>query len=164
MLKLVKSPRDLPPRGLMDIYLEDNQAAGAEDYPHQPPARQLQLAEEDFWQYLSQVFFPTPGAVYALWEAEGRPVSALRLEPYRDGLLLEGLATRPDFRRRGCAGALIGAVQALPEVERLYAHVEKRNRPSLAVHKQCGFRVTAEYARYIDGSVDPHACTLVWER
>ena len=73
--------------------------------------RQIQLAEEEFYRYLSQVFFKTPGAICAVWEESGRYVSALRLEPYRDGLLLEALDSQTKLRRRGYAGGLIEAVQ-----------------------------------------------------
>lgn len=164
MLKLVKTRKELPLPQLMALYEESNRRIGAQRYSREPEPRQLQLAEEDFRQYLAQVFFSTPGAMYALWLVEGNPVSALRLEPYRDGMLLEGLETAPDHRCRGCASRLVAEVQALPGVERVYSHVDKRNHPSRIVHERCGFRVVADYAAYIDGSVDSRSVTLCWER
>jgi len=75
----------------------------------------------------------------------GRYVSALRLEPYRDGLLLEALETAPEQRRKGFAAALIRAVQCFLEGKtKLYSHVDKRNLSSLKVHEKCGFRIVSE--------------------
>ena len=109
------------------------------------------------------MFFPTDGVVYAIWEAEGRYVSALRLEPYRDGLLLEALETAPDQRRKGYGRRLILSVlEQFPGVK-IYSHVHKRNLPSLAIHEKCGFRRISEQAVYIDGSVNSRACTLCYE-
>ncbi len=114
--------------------------------------------------YLLNVFFQTSGAILALWEQEGRYVSGLRLEPYRDGLLLAGLLTAPDQRRKGHARQLIQAVQEkLGAGGKLYSHVDKKNAASLAVHQKCGFRIIKDCARYLDGSVDLKCCTLLYE-
>lgn len=164
MLKLVKTMKELPLPQLMALYEESNRDIGEQRYSREPEPRQLQLAEEDFRQYLSQVFFSTPGAMYALWLVEGIPVSALRLEPYRDGMLLEGLETAPNHRIRGYASRLVAAVQTLPGMERLYSHVGKRNYPSQIVHERCGFQEVADHAAYIDGSVTTHAVTLRWDK
>jgi GNAT superfamily N-acetyltransferase len=123
----------------------------------------LQQAEEEHRAYLQEVFFRTPGAVLALWEEAGKYVSALRLEPYRDGLLLEALETAPAERRKGYAGKLIQAVQERFAQEKIYSHVSKRNIPSLRTHEVCGFRRIAENAVYADGSVTSRSCTLCWE-
>lgn len=123
--------------------------------------RQLELAEQDFYQYLREVFFPVPGAVYCIWQEENAYVSALRLEPYRDGLLLEALETAPGERRRGYAEALIRAVLERFAPTKIYSHVGKRNYPSLKTHEKCGFRRALDYAVYVDGSVNRHCCTLV---
>ena len=102
-----------------------------------------------------------PGAVYALWVEDGRYRSALRLEPYEDGLLLEALETAPKYRRQGYAEKLMRAVQeAFPQ--KIYSHVSKRNKASLAIHEKCGFRQVLDYARYIDGSVAHNAITLCY--
>lgn len=164
MLKLARSRKDLSFPALMEVYLEENQRLGREAYPGEPEMRQLELAEGDFRQYLTESFFPTPGGLYAIWEEQGRYVSALRLEPFEDGLLLEALETGPGHRGRGYATRLVEAVQQLPQVGKLYSHVGKGNRPSQAVHQKCGFRQIADHAVYIDGSVDSRAVTLCWER
>ena len=156
MLIIAASIRQLRMEELMEVYADSNREK-ASDWPNLPKLFALELAEREFRQYLDTVFFRTPGAVMALWEEHGRYVSALRLEPYRDGLLLEGLETAPDHRKRGYAAALITAVQAyLRELGavRLYSHVGKRNAPSRRTHETCGFSRISDHAVYISGSVD----------
>ena len=109
MLYLARSLSQLHFGSLMAVYGEGNPENGREAWPEEPEMRQIQLAEEEFYRYLSQVFFKTPGAICAVWEESGRYVSALRLEPYRDGLLLEALETDPEQRRRGYSAGLIEA-------------------------------------------------------
>ena len=144
---------------LMEVYAEGNEENGEDMWPELNREQRLLRAEQAFYQYLSEVFFPVPSAVYAIWEENGKYVSALRLEPYEDGLLLEALETAPQYRRRGYGEKLIRAVQdAFPQ--KIYSHVSKRNVPSLAIHKKCGFQQVLDYAKYIDGSVARNAVTL----
>ena len=150
---------------LMEVYQEGNRETGGRNYPEEPPQRQLELAEEDFREYLCRIFFAGENARYFILEAAGRYVSALRLEPYGDGLLLEALETAPDCRRKGYAAALIRQCQQYLTQEgkvRLYSHVSRRNAASLRTHEKCGFRQISDYARYIDGSVDRRAVTLLY--
>ena len=163
MLILAQSIRDLSFSKLMGVYIEGNLENAEEFYPDLPEGQKLMQAEQDFYQYLNEVFFRTSGAVYAIWEAQGSYVSVLRLEPYRDGLLLEALETAPPSRRQGYAEKLIRAVQEQFSNQRIYSHVSKKNAASLQVHEKCGFRRISEYAAYIDGSVNQRACTLCWE-
>ena len=144
---------------LMEVYAEGNEENGEDMWPELNREQRLLRAEQAFYQYLAEVFFLVPGAVYAIWEENGTYVSALRLEPYEDGLLLEALETAPQCRRRGYGEKLIRAVQdAFPQ--KIYSHVSKKNVPSLAIHKKCGFRQVLHYAKYIDGSVARNAVTL----
>lgn len=163
MLILAKNMAQLHFGRLMEVYTEGNRENGSDLYGDLPPEQALLQAEQDFYQYLKEAFFPADGAVYAIWEVEGHYVSALRLEPYRDGLLLEALETAPHARRRGYAQKLILAVLDRYPGTRIYSHVHKRNIPSLAVHEKCGFRRISEQAVYIDGSVNSRACTLCHE-
>ena len=163
MLHLIQNRKQLPFSQLMAVYAEGNRENGRERYPHEPEFRQIFLAEQDFYTYLQEVFFSVQGALYALWEEDGRYVSALRLEPYRDGLLLEALETAPDCRGKGYAQALIRAVQKELDGTKIYSHVSKGNLPSMAVHEKCGFRRISEQAVYIDGSVNSCACTFCFE-
>ena len=161
MLLRFSSLRDIKFPELMAVYEEGNRENAADRYPEESVYRGLALAEEDFRQYLGEYFFPTPGAVYYVWQANGRYVSALRLEPYRDGLLMEALETRPDMRRKGFAAKLIKEMLlTLPKSTVVYSHVSKRNIASLKTHEVCGFEKMLDYAVYADGSVLRNSCTL----
>ena len=160
MLKIAVSMKDLSFSRLMEVYREGNLENGADRWPELSEDRRLLLAEQDVYDYLHETFFRTRGASYAIWEEEGKYRSALRLEPYRDGLLLEALETVPDCRRRGYAVELIRAVLERYANVKIYSHVGKRNAASLSVHEKCGFRRIQEHAVYIDGSVNDRCCTL----
>lgn len=163
MLQIVSGLKELDFAGLMAVYEEGNRENGRDNYPDEPEYRQLFLQEENFYRYLQQIFFVTPGAVCAVWEENGEYRAALRLEPYKDGLLLEALETAPAYRRLGYARQLIKAVLARYPAERIYSHVHKKNLPSLAIHEACGFQRISEQAAYIDGSVNSRCCTLCYE-
>ena len=152
MLLVVDKLKDLSFSQLMDVYEEGNRENGEDLWPDLDPAQQILLAEQEFYQYLRQVFFPTENARYYIWEEKGQYVSALRLEPYRDGMLLEALETAPAQRKKGYAAQLIQAVQAACPEHRIYSHVSKRNAASLATHEKCGFHRVADHAVYADGS------------
>lgn len=154
MLLEAKRMKDLSFAQLMEVYIEGNldKECG------------LLQAEQDFFQYLREGFFATDGAVYYVWQQDGKYVSALRLEPFRDGWLLEALETAPDCRRNGYAEALMRSVIALPAYGRIYSHVHKKNIPSQRLHEKCGFRKILDQAVYIDGSVNSYACTWCYGR
>ena len=163
MLLMVDKLKNLSFSQLMDVYEEGNRENGKEFWPNLDPAQQMLQAEQEFYQYLRQVFFPTENARYYIWEEQGHYVSALRLEPYRDGMLLEALETTPSRRKKGYAARLIQAVQAVCPEQKIYSHVSKRNVASLRTHEKCGFRRIADYAVYADGSVNSRSYTLCWE-
>ena len=148
---------------LMQVYQEANIENGAIRYPHLSPIRQEAAAEQDFYQYLKEVFFRQQNSFYAVWEDEGMYTAALRIEPYQDGYLLCALETDPRFRRRGYATLLIQQVIAyLSALDdgAIYSHVSKRNTASLKTHNNCGFSIAADYAVYTDGSVQSNSYTL----
>lgn len=145
---------------LMAVYREGNEENAKDFFPNVPENQQILMAEQSFHQYLRECFFKTSGARYALWVVDGRYVSALRLEPYQDGLLLEALETHPQHRRRGYAAALIQAVLAQNPGVKIYSHVGKRNTASIKTHEKCGFQRILEHAVYADGSVLTSACTF----
>ncbi len=113
-------------------------------------------AHLDFYEEL-EAFFAAGDGVWAVWETEGVYVSALRLEPYRDGFLLAGLETHPRYRGQGYAQRLLAAV--LPEGA-VYSHVAKDNPVSLHIHEKLGFQIISDCAVYLDGSADRKAYTL----
>jgi len=163
MLQLATKLQELNVSQLMAVYEEGNRENGSILYPQLPEGQQILRAEQSFYEYLREGFFPVEGAVYALWVENGRYVSALRLEPYADGLLLEALETAPGQRRKGYAEKLIRAVlEQFPQ--KIYSHVSKKNTASLMVHQKCGFWQILDYAKYIDGSVLRTAVTLCYTR
>lgn len=166
MLKIARTMNQLNFGALMEVYREGNAENGAEFFPDLPEGLQLIRAEQEFYNYLNECYFDTRGAVYAMWYENDVCVSALRLEPYQDGLLLEALETAPNRRRHGYARALIRAVIAWLGEQgrpRVYSHVSKRNKASLAVHASCGFRKHLDWAVYADGSVMRNSVTLVYD-
>ena len=165
MLLVASSLHELSFPKLMEVYAESNRENGEDRYPGETPARRQALAEEDFRDYLSQVFFTAENARYFILEEAERYVSALRLEPYEDGMLLEALETAPEFRKRGYAAALIKKTQEYLKVQgsvRLYSHVSRSNAASLRTHEKCGFRQILDYGRYIDGSINRRTVTLLY--
>ena len=147
----------------MDLYSEGNAENARDLYPDMDLNQGILQAENDFYTYLREVLFATPGAMYAVWEEEGVYISALRLEPYRDGLLLEALETHPDYRKQGYAKKLLLATLTLltdMEATVVYSHIHKGNVPSLKTHLSCGFERISEQAVYIDGSVTNRCCTM----
>ena len=167
MLVVLNRLTDISFGALMEVYIDANREHGLELAPGEPEARQIALSEQDFYSYLHDSFFTCPGAMYCIWEENKQYVSALRLEPYQDGLLLEALETAPSQRRKGYAVQLIQSVQRMLEQQgsvRIYSHVNKKNLPSLKTHFRCGFETYLDYASYIDGSVNYRAYTLRYEK
>ncbi len=152
MLKIIKTLKELPFSALMEVYREGNLKKG-----------DLLTAEQDFYQYLKEGFFTEPEDCYCLWEKGGTLVSALRLQGYKDGLLLEALETAPEHRRKGHAEALVHSVLAAFADRKIYVHIEKKNKASALLHEKCGFFKILDYAVYADGSVTRSAVTYVRE-
>ena len=147
MLKLACSMADLDTEQLLEVYKGQG------------------IDEDDFLDYLRTDFFCQTDAFYALWTVEGRYAAVLRIEPYADGLLLESLSTTPESRRQGYAAALVAQVlehlRSTP-YRVLYAHIDKRNVPSLAIHKKCGFTMHSDSAKDIDGTFTQKSCTMCY--
>ncbi len=121
---------------------------------HQLMAVYSQEQEMSFFDDLSD-FFSQKKAFYCIWQ-DGDYVSALRLEPYGDGLLLSGLETKPDCRSRGYAKLLLKAVLSLEEVKswgKVYSHIHKRNIISQKLHKKMHFEKISDTAVLLDGTV-----------
>ena len=119
---------------------------------------------EDFWEYISRDFFAVSGSVYCIWEENGEYRSALRVEPYQDGMLLTGLETAPLYRRNGYAKRLLREVISYLKdnnCARLYSHVQKRNIPSQRFHSKMGFEEVLNYAHFTDGTISADANTLI---
>ncbi len=162
MLQIIRELSQINIAQLKEVYLQSNTENGARDYPELDANIQLVYAEQDFYAYL-KLFLEDKRSLCAVWAVEGVYKAALRLEPYQDGLLLAGLETAPDARRKGYAKMLVDAVLGYLSEQgsvRVYSHVDKRNTASLAVHRACGFTRILEHAVYADSSVSHSACTL----
>lgn len=155
MLLIAKRLAELDFPALMDIYIEGNREK-ADEYGDGG----LLQAEREFYDYLREVFFRQRDAFYAVWVEQGKYASALRLEPYKDGWLLEALETAPDHRKRGYAKALMGSVLEMMGQSVIYSHVSKRNEASLRTHYACGFVKHLDHVVYLDGSVSHRGITL----
>ena len=118
-------------------------------------------AEQALYDFLRHDFFPN--GICCLWEEKGRYVAALRLQPWKDGWLLDGLQTHRDHRRKGYAKALVLASLEKANVEKVYVHIQRQNAPSIALHTACGFHKILPYATYLDGSVYHSADTYLYE-
>lgn len=163
MLRLFYGLRDLHFGNLMALYAQSNMENADELYSELEQGEALLKVEGSFYQYLREDFFTVPGAIYAVWEEDGIYISALRLEPFRDGLLLEALETHPSYRRKGYAGKLIHSVTDHLKLQGqtvVYSHVDKRNTASLRTHLSCGFYKISDQAVYIDGSVTQRSFTM----
>lgn len=140
---------------LADVYLESNAKLAGTKFRSDPDNLGLLYAESDFYSYMKE-FLRDPDTCCALWCDGDRYISAVRIEPFEDGMLLSGLETSPEDRCRGAAGSLLKAVcetLANSGCNRLYSHIARDNKPSLAVHKRCGFLRHLGYAKCVDGSI-----------
>lgn len=148
MLKLVSSMKEVNIEQYLAVYRQPEWDSRVED---------------QMLSYLQEEFFTIRGAVCALWVADGRYVSALRLEPYKDGYLITAVETALQERRKGYAKALLQAV-----INRfggpVYSHIEKSNRPSLNLHNACGFAVCSDFAVLLDGTVTNRYCTVAYNK
>lgn len=154
MLIQVRSFGDLDFDALMDIYIEGNVENAEYFYPDETAEKGLALAIRDFRNFLCGKFFTRADAQYWI-SAEGEAyISALRFEKYQDGLLLEALETRPEYRGHGYAKRLIlDVLKKLPTKTKIYSHVAKWNTASLATHRSCGFTQSLDYTLQSDGTI-----------
>ena len=147
-------------RKLMDVYAESNYENTDYFFPETDDKDlAVRKVEEGFLTFLEQEFFRLPGSVYWVLEENGVWVSALRTSRIRPGLFyLEALETRPDQRRKGCAGRLLtGVLEAMKQDGgfRLCDCVGKKNAASLRTHEKCGFRVVSDAGYdYLRGEAD----------
>lgn len=134
MLKIAYRAAELDLGQLCRVYEQSCAEAGAQKYPHLGSNEQFLAAQQDLYGQV-RCFYNIKNAFYAVWIEDGSYVSALRIEPYKDGLLLTGLETAPEARGRGYATSLAEAV--LLELSEkgtvsVYSHIQKRNAASLA--------------------------------
>ena len=138
---------------LTKLYSEDIDFERKRNYGKAYEFEGMLRAEQDFYQYLCEVFFAKLGGKIIIYEENNRYISAVRFEPYKDGLLLNSLVTEVDSRRKGYAQKLLHyALNHFADVP-VYSHVHYRNIPSRHLHEKMGFTLLYEYAHMLDGSV-----------
>lgn len=163
MLHIIRNINQLNMGQFLAVYGQSIFENGMRDYSHLPGYEQLLRSEQDFYAFM-QYFLRDEQAFCAIWLENGCYTAALRMEPYKDGLLLEGLETAPKDRGKGYATALMKAtVSYLSDSGpvNIYAHIDNINTASLKVHKACGFEKHLDYAVYVDGSVSHKAETFL---
>ena len=154
MLRIFHKLQDLRFSVLADVY-----------YDCRLEKEDLLAAEQDFYFYLKNSFFKDEKGFYAVWEDQGRYVAALRMEPYKNGLLLAGLQTLYGEERKGFATTLVQqtlSYLADSDINVVYSHVEKTNTASIRVHEKCGFSILCDSATFIDGSFSVNARTYLY--
>ena len=166
MLKIISSSAQLHYGEIMQVYEQSIQNSGKENYPHLDENQQILEAEQDFYAFL-KAFLSEEHSQCMVWVLDGKYASILRVEPYRDGALIEGLETAISSRRKGFAKELLSAtIQYLLEngYRKIYSHIHKDNLPSVKTHLSCGFLLVSEHSAYIDGSVDHNSLTYLYEK
>ena len=162
MLQLIYRLQDIHYGQLMRVYAQAIAENGSANYPRKGRSAQIMLAEQDLYDYLRFILVDHCATI-AVWAPQGQYEAVLRLEEYRDGLLIAGLETAPEARNRGYASALLMAVVRQFSSKRLYSHIGKQNLVSLHLHEKCGFRRISDQAVYLDGSVSDNAYTYLLE-
>ena len=163
MLKILRSVNGLSYSMIMEVYGQSLRLAAEKEYPQKGENAGLLQAEQDYYAYLRDVHFLLNGAFMAVWEEKGVYISAVRVEPYQDGVLITGLETRSDFRNQGYATMLLRALTArcnAGEYPEIISHIDDDNVASIAVHTKCGFQKIADHAAFLDGTVSHIACTM----
>lgn len=154
--------KDIEFSKLMSVYAQSNSDNCRYFYHALDYESALQETEQDFYEFL-RVFFSQDTAIYAIAEENGAYLSALRMERFKDGLIVQALETRPDQRGRGLASALLrdsAQYAGCLGFRALYSHVEKSNSASIRVHTKENFKVICDHAVYVDGSVSQGAYTF----
>lgn len=155
MLLIAKSLDELRFEELAALYRYDLEVAGCEDGMCELDDDWFLEKRSQFRTYLSARFFSQPDCLpdirpfYAIWEEDGRYVSAVRVNVYEQGLLLEALQTGEAWRKQGYATALLNAVLEYL-VQRggfpVYAHVRNYKAYVHKMLERAGFRKILDYA------------------
>ena len=138
---------------LMLLYKDDIETARRERYKSLPEAEGRLRAERDYERYLRDVFFSQMSARMFVLEEKGVYASAVCLESFSDGLLLNSLITTSCMRRKGYGEQLVRYALQFLSGKCVYAHIHYKNKASVALHEKLGFVRLHEYAHMLDGSV-----------
>ena len=163
MVTYIQKIRDCDISALFSVYSQSLEEARTLHYLRLDANEGFLLASQDYYQYLSRVFFRTSGAILAVYSHNGKYVSALRLEPYQDGYLMNALETAPDCRGKGYGKHLVKEVITYCRavgIQVLYSHVHKQNAVSKRLHIAAGFTVLSSNATLLDGTFSTQYETL----
>lgn len=138
---------------LTSLYAEDIERNRKLNYGRLYAHEGRLLAEQDYYQYLRDVFFGSYGGKMFLLEEGDRYLSAVCFEPFKDGLLLNSLITAKDVRRNGYARNILSYAFDQIEGFTIYSHIHCRNRASILLHEQLDFVKLYDYAHMLDGAV-----------
>lgn len=119
---------------------------------------------DEFYSYVLS-FLTDQHGTYAVWVDDKKYCSALRIEDYRDGVLIAGLHTGLKMRNQGYATKLMSTVIGIltgSGVTSIYSHVDKRNIASCTVHEKCKFMRISDSAVFLDGTVSWDAWTYCY--
>ena len=161
MLVEIRELSQLPYMRLMELYSQDLRESAHAHYPNLTEPEALFAAEQDFYTFLSDIFFKTPDARFYAWSVDGIWRSCLRTEPFEDGFLICGITTEPAYRRCGYASKLLRSVLQQRK-GKAYSHVRKDNLPSVQLHSKSGFQLHHQWARMLNGEKLQSFCTFVY--
>ncbi len=163
MFQVITSVKQLKFGQLCKVYADELIRDGRRNYPNLNANMQVLEAEQDFYYFYKDFLEKMRGYCF-VWQIDGVYQSALRIEPYQDGVILTGLQTAPESRRKGCAKALLERTLIyLSEqgIQQVYSHIRNDNLASLKLHLAAGFLKISDYAVYLDGSVDHRSATYL---
>ena len=163
MLTIISNAEQLPYSQVMYVYEQSIRERAQKDHCNCCSKQQLLNAEQDLYAYLQDVL-EQKLAVLAFWTDNNKFVSALRLEKYRDGLLLTALETAPRERGKGYASMLVSCVVDQFSDSKIYSHIADNNLASISVHLKCGFQKISSSAVFLDGSQSTDASTYLYEK
>lgn len=142
-------------RMVHEIYREGNVENARWRNPGLEDLTEAIKAEEESFVAFLRTFLEKDENSYYVLAVEGAWVSALRLTKIRDFYYLEALETAEAHRKKGYAAQLIREVVKLLKTRGkviLRDNVSKRNLPSLATHRNCGFEIETEKGiNYLSG-------------
>ncbi len=166
MFQVFKHISDINISAFKHLYREQLLKMQRCSYPNLDDIEGALSAEQDFYYDLNS-FFRMNGSFIAVWQENKRYVSALKIEKFKDGFLISGFETDPDFRNTGFGSSLLKSVLMYISDSndlRIYSHIKKNNVASLCVHQKCGFQIHCDYAEFLDGTVSNDSYTMIYNK
>ena len=122
---------------------------------HIPEAAEIErLCFSEPWSEEALVYMctsPVTHAVAVIEKESGRLAAYGGCEYVLDEANIVNIATHPDFRRRGCASALIDELEAFlkeKDVKNVYLEVRESNNSARALYEKMGYRAVGVRKKY----------------